>query len=192
KLPRIFYVNWFRKDADGRIVWPGFGENSRVIKWIMERLEGRAEAVGTPIGNVPAPAGIDTEGLELSAEDLEFLLTVDTGTWKQEAALIPEFFKTFGDHLPAELWDEYEKLITRLGCSDRTDPPLSRGGPPGVGLPSAVRPRGVLRRGGAGACARRCAEDRARRPARGGGASPARRPRDCGAGRPPESGRAHV
>jgi len=115
KLPRIFYVNWFRKDADGRIVWPGFGENSRVIKWIVERLEGRAEAVGTPIGNVPAPAGIDTEGLELSAEDLEFLLTVDTGTWKQEAALIPEFFKTFGDHLPAELWDEYEKLITRLG-----------------------------------------------------------------------------
>nr|WP_193789688.1 phosphoenolpyruvate carboxykinase (GTP) [Nocardiopsis halophila] len=115
KLPRIFYVNWFRKDADGRIVWPGFGENSRVIKWIVERLEGRAEAQATPIGNLPTEDAIDTEGLDLSAEDLKFLLTVERDTWRQEAGLVPEFFKTFGDQLPPELWEEYNKLIDRLG-----------------------------------------------------------------------------
>ncbi|MDA2809241.1 phosphoenolpyruvate carboxykinase (GTP) [Nocardiopsis sp. RSe5-2] len=115
KLPRIFYVNWFRKDADGRIVWPGFGENSRVIKWIVERLEGRAEVRATPIGNLPTPESIDTEGLDLSAEDLEYLLTVDTETWRQEAGLVPEFFKTFGDQLPPELWEEYNRLTDRLG-----------------------------------------------------------------------------
>ncbi|WP_193374787.1 phosphoenolpyruvate carboxykinase (GTP) [Nocardiopsis baichengensis] len=115
KLPRIFYVNWFRKDADGRIVWPGFGENSRVIKWIVERLEGRAEAQATPIGNLPTEDAIDTEGLDLSAEDLKFLLTVERDTWRQEAGLVPEFFKTFGDQLPPELWEEYNELIDRLG-----------------------------------------------------------------------------
>jgi phosphoenolpyruvate carboxykinase (GTP) len=115
KLPKIFYVNWFKKDADGRFVWPGFGENSRVIKWIVERLEGRADAVSTPIGNVPTPDAIDTEGLDLSARDLEFLLEVDRDIWKQEAALVPEFFKTFGDQLPSELWDEYHALLDRLG-----------------------------------------------------------------------------
>ncbi|GHD33226.1 phosphoenolpyruvate carboxykinase [GTP] [Nocardiopsis kunsanensis] len=115
KLPTIFYVNWFKKDDDGRIVWPGFGENSRVIKWIVERLEGRAEAVDTPIGRVPVADGIDTEGLGLSQEDMEFVLDVDPEVWKQEAALVPEFFKTFGDQLPNELWDEYHALLNRLG-----------------------------------------------------------------------------
>ncbi|MDA2805235.1 phosphoenolpyruvate carboxykinase (GTP) [Nocardiopsis suaedae] len=115
RLPRIFYVNWFRKDADGRIVWPGFGENSRVIKWIVERLEGTAEAQATPIGRLPTPGSIDTEGLDLSAEDLEYLLTVDRETWRQEAKLVPEFFATFGEQLPPELWEEYTKLTDRLG-----------------------------------------------------------------------------
>ncbi|GAB3484014.1 phosphoenolpyruvate carboxykinase (GTP) [Nocardiopsis coralliicola] len=115
KLPRIFYVNWFRKDGQGRIVWPGFGENSRVIKWIIDRLDGRAEAVATPIGNVPTAASLNTDGLGLTDEELEFVLSVDRDVWKQEAALVPEFFEGFGDHLPAELWDEYNKLITRLG-----------------------------------------------------------------------------
>jgi phosphoenolpyruvate carboxykinase (GTP) len=114
-LPRIFYVNWFRKDADGRIVWPGFGENSRVLKWIVQRLEGDAEAVPTPIGLLPTADGIDTEGLDLPAEDLEFLLSVDRDVWRSEAELIPEFFKTFGDQLPDELWDEYQALRDRLG-----------------------------------------------------------------------------
>ncbi|GAA3757751.1 phosphoenolpyruvate carboxykinase (GTP) [Spinactinospora alkalitolerans] len=115
RLPRIYYVNWFRKDGEGRFVWPGFGENGRVLKWIAERLRGRAEAVPTPIGNVPTGASLDTDGLELDGRELAFLLSVDRDIWRQEASLIPEFFKEFGDHLPRELWDEYEALVDRLG-----------------------------------------------------------------------------
>ncbi|MEY9214258.1 phosphoenolpyruvate carboxykinase (GTP) [Thermobifida halotolerans] len=115
KLPRIYYVNWFRKNEEGRFVWPGFGENSRVLKWIIERLDGTAEARETPIGRLPAPGSLDTEGLDLPAEDLDLLLSVDREVWKQEADLVPEFFKSFGDHLPGELWDEYEALRRRLG-----------------------------------------------------------------------------
>ncbi|QBI55896.1 phosphoenolpyruvate carboxykinase (GTP) [Streptomonospora litoralis] len=114
KLPRIFYVNWFRKDDEGRIVWPGFGENSRVLKWIVQRLNGEADARRTPIGNVPTPESLDTDDLDISREDLEFLLSVDPQTWREEASLIPEFFKTFGDQLPDELWDEYNGLLNRL------------------------------------------------------------------------------
>ncbi|HXA58978.1 MAG TPA: phosphoenolpyruvate carboxykinase (GTP) [Streptosporangiaceae bacterium] len=115
KLPRIYYVNWFRKDAGGKFLWPGFGENSRVLKWIVDRLNGSAEAVKTPIGNVPAPGDLDTDGLDISATDLETLLSVDLDVWKQEAALVPAHFATFGDHLPAELTHEYEALVSRLG-----------------------------------------------------------------------------
>ncbi|CAM3812440.1 phosphoenolpyruvate carboxykinase (GTP) [Nocardiopsis rhodophaea] len=115
KLPRIFYVNWFRKGDDGRFVWPGFGENCRVLKWIVERLNGTADAAETPIGLVPAEDGIDTEGLDLSAEDLKFLLSVDRDTWREETELMPEFFKSFGDQFPPELWDEYNALHNRLG-----------------------------------------------------------------------------
>ncbi|MBB6173568.1 phosphoenolpyruvate carboxykinase (GTP) [Nocardiopsis mwathae] len=114
KLPRIFYVNWFRKGQDGRFVWPGFGENSRVLKWIVERLDGTADATETAIGLVPGEGGIDTEGLDLSAEELDFLLSVDRATWREEADLMPEFFKSFGDQFPAELWDEYNALHDRL------------------------------------------------------------------------------
>ncbi|GGS66116.1 phosphoenolpyruvate carboxykinase [GTP] [Planobispora rosea] len=113
KLPRVYYVNWFRKNADGKFIWPGFGENSRVLKWIVERLNGEAEAVRTPIGLLPAE--LDTDGLDMPAEDLKTLLSVDTEVWKEEAALIPAFFETFGDHLPKELWDEYNALVDRLG-----------------------------------------------------------------------------
>jgi len=115
KLPRIYYVNWFRKNAEGKFVWPGFGENSRVLKWIIERLDGTAEAEDTPIGRVPAPGALDTTGLDLSEEDLELLRSVDRDVWRQEADLVPEFFKSFGEHLPDELWDEYEALRQRLG-----------------------------------------------------------------------------
>lgn len=114
KLPRIFYVNWFRKDDAGRIVWPGFGENSRVLKWIVERLEGRTDVEPTPIGNVPTRDSLDTEGLKIDEDELAFLLSVDRDTWTQEAAMIPEFFKIFGDRLPGELWDEYNALLKRL------------------------------------------------------------------------------
>ncbi|MFJ3822597.1 phosphoenolpyruvate carboxykinase (GTP) [Streptomyces nodosus] len=115
KLPKIYYVNWFRKNDEGRFVWPGFGENSRVLKWIVERLEGRAEGVETPIGILPAEQALDTDGLELSESDLDFLLTVDKDVWREEAALIPEHLNTFGDHTPKELWDEYRALVQRLG-----------------------------------------------------------------------------
>jgi len=113
KLPRIYYVNWFRKDADGKFLWPGYGENSRVLKWIVERLNGTAEAVATPIGNLRKT--IDTEGLDLPEERLKALLTVDVDEWRREAELIPPFLETFGDHTPSELWDEYHALVKRLG-----------------------------------------------------------------------------
>jgi phosphoenolpyruvate carboxykinase (GTP) len=115
KLPKIYYVNWFRKDDEGRFVWPGFGENSRVLKWIVERLDGTAEGVETPIGILPTKESLDTDGLELAESDLEFLLTVDKEVWREEAALVPEHLNTFGEHTPKELWDEYRALVQRLG-----------------------------------------------------------------------------
>ncbi|MCX4983133.1 phosphoenolpyruvate carboxykinase (GTP) [Streptomyces sp. NBC_00572] len=115
KLPKIYYVNWFRKNEAGKFVWPGFGENSRVLKWIVERLEGKAEGVETPIGILPTPESLDTEGLDLPAEDLEFLLKVDRDVWREEAALVPDHLNTFGDHTPKELWDQYNALVERLG-----------------------------------------------------------------------------
>lgn len=117
KLPKIYYVNWFRKNDAGKFVWPGFGENSRVLKWIVERLDGSAEGVETPIGVLPTKESLDTEGLEISDADLDFLLTVDKGAWREEAALVPDHFNTFGDHTPKELWDEHRALVERLGLS---------------------------------------------------------------------------
>ena len=114
KLPKIFFVNWFRKDAAGRFVWPGFGENSRVLKWIVERLEGEADARDTPIGRLPTPGSLDTGGLGLSDDQLRLLLTVDPVVWREEAALIPPAYEKFGDRLPKELWAEYHALVERL------------------------------------------------------------------------------
>ncbi|WP_330298272.1 phosphoenolpyruvate carboxykinase (GTP) [Streptomyces sp. NBC_00503] len=115
KLPKIYYVNWFRKNDAGKFVWPGFGENSRVLKWIVGRLEGTAEGVETPIGILPTVASLDTDGLDLPASDLEFLLTVDKEVWRDEASLVPAHLNTYGDHTPKELWDQYEALVERLG-----------------------------------------------------------------------------
>jgi phosphoenolpyruvate carboxykinase (GTP) len=115
KLPRIFYVNWFRRDRDGNFLWPGYGENSRVLKWIVERIEGRAEAVETPIGHVPTPDAIDTDGLDISREQLEQALAVDVEEWKAEIPQITAWFKKFGDSLPAVLWTELDGLRARLG-----------------------------------------------------------------------------
>jgi phosphoenolpyruvate carboxykinase (GTP) len=114
KLPRIYYVNWFRKSPEGKWLWPGFGENSRVLSWIVERLEGKVDGVETPIGILPAKGDLDVSGLDLPEEDLDLLLSVDAEVWKQEAGLIPEFFAQFGDHLPQELKDEHAKLVERL------------------------------------------------------------------------------
>jgi phosphoenolpyruvate carboxykinase (GTP) len=115
KLPKIYYVNWFRKGADGSFLWPGFGENSRVLKWIVERLEGTAGGTETAIGLVPTAADLDLEGLDLDPAQLAELLGVDTETWRREAALIPAHFERFGAQLPAQLWAEHRALLARLG-----------------------------------------------------------------------------
>jgi phosphoenolpyruvate carboxykinase (GTP) len=114
KLPRIYFVNWFRKDERGKFVWPGFGENCRVLKWIVERIDGVARAVDTPIGRLPAAGSLDISGLNLTDAQLKTLLTMDADVWRQEAALIPAFYQTFGDRLPKALWREHEALIERL------------------------------------------------------------------------------
>ncbi|MBQ0868318.1 phosphoenolpyruvate carboxykinase (GTP) [Streptomyces sp. RK75] len=114
KLPKIYYVNWFKKDENGSFVWPGFGENSRVLKWIVQRLNGQVEGVETPIGILPRKEDLDTEGLGLSESELDFILAVDKDVWRDEAALIPEHLNTFGDHTPRALWDEYRALVQRL------------------------------------------------------------------------------
>jgi phosphoenolpyruvate carboxykinase (GTP) len=114
KLPKVFYVNWFRKDEDGRFLWPGFGENSRVLAWIFRRCEGTGEAVETPIGLVPAPGAIDTGGLDVSAEDMAKLLEVDVGDWRKELPAIHQHFARFGDRLPAALREQLADLERRL------------------------------------------------------------------------------
>jgi len=114
KLPRIFYVNWFRRDEDGGYLWPGFGENSRVLKWVVQRLEGEAEAVDTPIGRVPAPGSLDIEGLDTTEDDIAKALTVDPEEWREELPQIEEWFDMFGDKLPTVLRTELDDLKERL------------------------------------------------------------------------------
>lgn len=115
KLPRIYYVNWFRKNADGKFLWPGFGDNSRVLKWIVQRLSGDAEAVATPIGNLPAPGAIDVSGLDISDADMDELLKVDRDAWLAEVASIRENYATYSDKLPDELSKQLDELEKRLG-----------------------------------------------------------------------------
>ena len=114
KLPKIFYVNWFRRDEDGGFLWPGFGENSRVLKWAIERIEGTAAAVETPIGHVPTPEALDTDGLDLAPEELAKALAVDVEEWRAELPLIEEWFAKVGDQLPTPLADELATLRARL------------------------------------------------------------------------------
>ena len=114
-MPRVFYVNWFRKGVDGRFLWPGFGENSRVLEWIFERCDGTAEAVQTPIGYLPADGAIDIDGLEISEDDMRELLHVDREAWRAEVSSIAEFFAEFEDRLPTALTDQLEGLKSRLG-----------------------------------------------------------------------------
>ena len=115
KLPKIFYVNWFRRDDDGGFLWPGFGENSRVLKWVIERIEGTAAAVETPIGHVPAPGSLDVEGLDMTDEQVRQALAVDAEEWTAEIPQIQEWFEKFGEQLPAVLWTELDGLKARLG-----------------------------------------------------------------------------
>ena len=114
KLPRIYSVNWFRKDANGRFVWPGYGENSRVLKWIIERLEGTAPAVETPVGHLPAPGAIDVDGLSLSVDHLDAALRVDPAEWLAELPKVEEHFAKLGDHLPEAMRTQLADLRARL------------------------------------------------------------------------------
>ncbi|KAJ1684632.1 hypothetical protein LUZ63_020387 [Rhynchospora breviuscula] len=116
KLPKIFYVNWFRRDENGGFLWPGFGENSRVLKWIIERIDGQAAAVETPIGHVPTPESLDVDGLGMTPEAVDAALEVDVEEWKAELPGITEWFEKFGDQLPAVLWTELDGLKARLGA----------------------------------------------------------------------------
>jgi phosphoenolpyruvate carboxykinase (GTP) len=113
--PKIFHVNWFRKSADGKFLWPGYGENVRVLKWILERVEGRGAAAETPIGYVPKAGGLTLDGLKIAPEAIEELLRVDAEDWEQELADTKEFFGKFGDRLPGELRQEHDQLARRLG-----------------------------------------------------------------------------
>ena len=114
RMPRIFFVNWFRKTADGRWLWPGFGENSRVLKWIFERVEGRAAAVASPIGLLPAPGAIDVSGLKIAAADMQELLSVDAHAWLKDVPAIRAHYAKFGDAIPVALRQELDGLETRL------------------------------------------------------------------------------
>jgi len=114
KLPKIFFVNWFRKNADGKWLWPGYGDNIRVLKWICERVEGKAEAVQTPIGNLPKPEALDLAGSGVDAAALQELLAVDREGWKKEVAEIESYCSGFGSRLPAALASELAGLKARL------------------------------------------------------------------------------
>ena len=117
KAPKIFNVNWFRTDDEGRFIWPGFGDNMRVLDWIIERAEGNADAVETAIGFEPKPEDINIEGLEdegINLEVMKELLSVDAGLWKEDVEGIKEFYGKFGDKLPAELKKQLAALEERL------------------------------------------------------------------------------
>ena len=117
RLPRIYLVNWFRKNAEGKFMWPGFGENSRVIEWIFGRCSGEDDAVETPIGYLPAPHALDTRGLGLDESAVAELLAVDPAAWVQEAAAIEEHYAKFGSRLPPELAGHLADLKRRVATA---------------------------------------------------------------------------
>jgi phosphoenolpyruvate carboxykinase (GTP) len=119
KLPKIFYVNWFRTDQNGKFLWPGYGENSRVLKWVFERCDGQVHAVDTPIGRLPEPSDLDTQGLDLPAEYVAKVLSVDLEGWQGEVPLIEKHFAQFGEHLPEGLREEVEGLAKRLQAAKK-------------------------------------------------------------------------
>jgi phosphoenolpyruvate carboxykinase (GTP) len=114
QLPRIFFVNWFRKDAEGNFLWPGFGDNSRVLKWVFERVSGQGAAVETPIGRLPAPDALDIEGLNVSDDDVAELLRVDVDGWSKEIGEVEAFYDRFGDRVPYDLRAQLRALEQRL------------------------------------------------------------------------------
>jgi len=118
KMPKVFFVNWFRRGDDGRFLWPGFGENSRVLKWAIERIEHKADGKSTPIGIVPTAADMDLEGLDVDAADVDEALAVNAAEWRQEVPLIEEWFEFVGEKLPTGIKDEFDALKHRLAEAD--------------------------------------------------------------------------
>jgi phosphoenolpyruvate carboxykinase (GTP) len=114
RLPRIFHVNWFRQDNDGKFLWPGFGENLRVLRWIMERCEDRTEARETPIGFLPKPSDIDTSGLDIADETMDALLSVNVEQWREEMDSVGEYLESYGDRLPEILRQEHAEIVENL------------------------------------------------------------------------------
>jgi phosphoenolpyruvate carboxykinase (GTP) len=114
KLPKIYYVNWFRTDENGKFMWPGYGENSRILKWVFERVSGTGHAVDTPLGRMPEPKDIDTSGLDVTPKQMQKLLDVDVDGWLAEVPLVREHFAKFGSHLPKGMTEEVNKLEDRL------------------------------------------------------------------------------
>jgi phosphoenolpyruvate carboxykinase (GTP) len=114
QLPKIFHVNWFRKGADGKFMWPGFGDNLRVLEWMLKRVTGQAGAVQTPVGNLPQAADLNTAGLGMDAATLEQLLAVDRDGWKAEMASIGEYLDSYGERMPAALQAERAKIAAAL------------------------------------------------------------------------------
>jgi phosphoenolpyruvate carboxykinase (GTP) len=119
QMPKIFYVNWFRRSEDKKFLWPGYGENSRVLKWVFERVHGTGKAVETPIGRLPAPGALDLSGLSVSEATMRELLRVDVEGWRAEIPSIREHYERFGAHLPKALWGELEALAQRLKSGER-------------------------------------------------------------------------
>jgi phosphoenolpyruvate carboxykinase (GTP) len=117
EAPAIYHVNWFQQDADGRYLWPGFGENLRVLRWILGRCRGEAGAARTPVGHIPRARDLDLSGLDLPPTSLERLLSVDREAWNRELEDQAAFFRRFGERLPPELWDEHERLHHRLNAA---------------------------------------------------------------------------
>ena len=115
KLPKIFHVNWFRKGSDGKFIWPGFGDNLRVIEWMLKRVEGSADALETPIGNVPRASDLNIDGLEIAPDALRELLHVDPEGWRQEMAAVGKYLEGYGDRTPSRLMEEQRRIATRLG-----------------------------------------------------------------------------
>lgn len=114
RLPRIFHVNWFRKDGDGRFMWPGYGDNMRVLKWIIERCEDRADARRTPIGNVPATDSLDVTGLDIRRSTLDALLAIDPDIWSREMEEVAAYFADFGARMPGALTRQIERIRTEI------------------------------------------------------------------------------
>jgi phosphoenolpyruvate carboxykinase (GTP) len=127
KLPRIFHVNWFRQDAHGRFLWPGFGENLRVLRWIADRCEGRAAALDSPIGYVPTPESLDLRGLDIDREALSTLLSVNSASWRQELDAVAKYLDEFGTRLPQQLRDQLNGVRNRLDATQDRSLSAARG-----------------------------------------------------------------